>query len=235
MNSKITEKLVINGMDDVVIFDGIDFTKKAYVEIVNATEVIIRNCRIYGIEGTGSSQDYWLKVASDIEVKIVIEDCFFGANAKSVYNLIEPHCYIKDGSSFSNNYFTADSCNHNYINIYGAVEGAEITIKENIFEESDGSVRIGTKGEPKCRINFVRNTVLADRLNAGKWTGLVCVQPFGNATSTFKNMTIVMDGNECVNEQQIYAYYVASSMILDKTMMPIVIIDGKISDVIILN
>lgn len=226
--SKITEKMIINAPGKSVVLDGVDFTGKGYIDVQAADEVVLRNCRVYGITPTGAAKDYWLKVIGDIPVKIVIEHCFFGKNDDKMYNLFEMNAKLKDGSSFSDNYFTK-SCSHNFINVYGADEGAVIDINDNVFEYSYSGIRIGVKGEPECRINMARNVVMDSE--RGDYEGVALAQPYGTSTTSFANMTIVLNGNTCVGEQQFYAYSGSKDTMMDESTMPKVIINGKIANV----
>ena len=104
MATKIIDKLVIDGKGSAVVFDGLDFTASGYVEVKNAGSITIKNCRVYNLDLV-DVKNYWLKIFGDIEVKLVIENCFFGsnpsANGRMVYNLIEPTAKLMNGSSIS--------------------------------------------------------------------------------------------------------------------------------------
>ena len=79
MATKIIDKLVVDGKGSAVVFDGLDFTASGYVEVKNAGSITIKNCRVYNLDLV-DVKNYWLKIFGDIEVKLVIENCFFGSN-----------------------------------------------------------------------------------------------------------------------------------------------------------
>lgn len=231
MATVISEKLTINGAGADVVLDGFDFTANGYVEIKHASSVTIRNCRVYGMNVDGAAKNYWLRIYNDIPVKLVVEHSFFGDNlgeSGKMYNLIEPTAQLMDGSSISDNYFTAGCCTHNVINVYGCTEGAAIDINRNVIEMTAGGIRVGVKGEPSCRICIRDNQVLAGNpAYEDCWQGLVTVQPYNQKTTSFANMTIVMSGNELPGEQAIYAYYGTKDLVLTDDVMPKLIVDGK--------
>lgn len=210
MATKITKPITINGEGKSVVFDGFDFTEEGYIRVINAAEVVVTNCRIYNLSkdpDSTTSKGYWLKTLGDKETKISITYCFFGANNNTVYNMFELNTKLKNGSSFSNNYFVENSCTHNHINLYGAAEGATIDINNNVFELT-GGVRIGIKQEPVCTINVKGNTVL--KTTDDEWAGLICIQPYGKQTTSFANMTVNIN-NLTIPSKQVAYYYVGSN------------------------
>lgn len=78
--TKITEHLSINGAGKSVVLDGFDFTSNGYVRVTNAAELVIRNCRVYGLNVEGAKKNYWLYADSSAPLKLTVERCFFGAN-----------------------------------------------------------------------------------------------------------------------------------------------------------
>lgn len=230
--TKITELLTIDGAGKTVVLDGFDFTENGYVKILNAEDVVVRNCRVYGLNVEDAKKNYWLKAESSSPVKIEVKNCFFGDSIGSngnMYNLIEPHVVLSDGSSFSENYFTAKCCIHNTINLYGAAEGAKILVNENVFESSAGTVRIGVQGVPHCTIEVSRNKVLANNeMYTEADFGIVTVQPYGKQTETFENMTVLMDGNSCPSEQLIYGYSGQQDTVLTDENMPKIYVNGEL-------
>lgn len=231
MSTKITEQMIIKGNETDVVLDGLDFTLNGYIEVQNASSVTIQNCRVYDMNVEDNAKNYWLHIKGNIETKLIIKNCFFGANTGTngvMYNLIEPTAKLKTGSLISDNYFEVGCCTHNMINIYGACENAVIQVSRNVFETCAGGIRVGVKGEPKCTILIRGNTIFAeDENNAAEWQGLVCVQPYNKETTSFKNMTIKLDGNKVVTEQMIYGYSGKKDTVLDETTVPKIFIDGK--------
>ena len=230
MATKITEKVTINAAGKDVVIDGVDFTDNGYVEVHNATSITIRNCRVYDMNVEGATKNYWLRIYGDIITKIVISGCFFGESIGTVgnmYNLLEPTAKLADGSSISGNYFEDGCCTHNTINIYGADENANIYVNGNHFEVSAGTIRIGVKGEPTCYVHLNNNHVDADNPNEpDDYQGIMMIQPYGKATTTFANMTINLNNNHSANEQVVYAYSGANDTMLDDTTMPTILLDG---------
>lgn len=237
MATVISEKLTINGVGSEVVLDGFDFTSNGYVDIENASSVIIKNCRIYGMNCEGAAKNYWLHIYNDIPVKLVVENNFFGDNTGTngkMYNLIEPTAQLMNGSSISDNYFTASCCIHNFINVYGVVDNSEININGNVVEMTAGGIRVGTKGDKVCVINIRNNKVLATNpAYANEDQGLVTIQPYNKDTISLTKMTITMSGNELPCEQIIYAGYTSKDTVLNSETMPKVIIDGKVANVTI--
>lgn len=235
MATIISKKLTINGKGSEVVLDGFDFTSNGYVDIKNASSVVIKNCRVYGMNCEDATKNYWLHIYNDIPMKLIIENNFFGDNAGTngkMYNLIEPTAQFMNGSSISNNYFTVGCCTHNIINIYGAVDNSEININSNVIEMTAGGVRIGVKGDKTCAINIKNNKVLATNpAYTDADQGLVTIQPYGKDTISFRKMTIAISGNELPCKQIIYAGYTSKDTILDDETMPKVIIDGKVTNV----
>lgn len=227
MSTCITKKVIINGEGKDIILDGLDFTGDGYLEIRKAASVILRNCRVYGLNAP-NSRNYWLKINGDIPVRIQIEHCYFGKNPAKVYNLFEMNAALMDGSGITDNYFTAGCCSHNTVNIYGADDEATIHVDRNIFEESAGTVCISVKKAPVCSIEICGNRVDANKQDKSEmWYGLCCIQPFATETETFANMTVILDGNELPCEQIIYGYSGSNDTRLDETSAPTVTIDGE--------
>lgn len=230
--TKITKLLTVDGGGKDVVFDGLDFTQDGYVSIVNAKSVAFRNCRVYGLNTGASEKNYWLMAKVSEPIKLTIANCFFGASTEeggnSVYNLIEPHAFLLDGSCVDENYFAEGCCTHNAVNIYGAQDEANISVSHNVFEVSAGTIRLGMKGSPVCVIEISENKILA---NDTRYTeadyGLVTVQPFGKETKTFAGTTVTMNGNTCPSEQLIYGYSGKADTPLTAENMPVILVDGE--------
>lgn len=246
MATVISDKLTIDGAGAEVVLDGFDFTTNGYVEVKNASVVVIQNCRVYNMNLDGADKNYWLRIYNDIPVRLVVEHNFFGNHTGNkgdlgsslpmlprtvqMYNLIEPNAKLMQGSSISNNYFAADCCTHNIINVYGCDDGASVDISGNVIEETAGGIRIGVKGAPTCRINIRDNKVLAANPDYEDiYQGLVTLQPYGKQTTSFADMTVVMSGNELPVEQLAYAYCGSNDLTLTDDVMPKLIVNGKVS------
>lgn len=228
-STRITEKLIINAPDSDIVLDGLDFTDNGIIEVRAAKSLTLENCRVYNLK-TPNAKNFFLHIFNDITLKIAIHHCFFGnstyTKSNSIYNLFEPTAKLITGSMCSSNYFKADCCTHNVLSIYGADENAVIYVKNNIFEISDGTVRIGVKGEPVCIINIEGNTIKENKGDDPSAYGLVTLQPYKKETTSFANMTINMNNNIIPSEQKIYAYCGANDTQLTQELMPKINIDG---------
>lgn len=237
MPTIISEKIIVNGAGSKVVFDGFDFIGDGYVEVKNASEIVIKNCRVYDMNVENATKNYWLKIKNDIPVKLTIEYSFFGdnigANGK-MYNLIEPTAQLTNGSSISYNYFTANCCTHNIVNVYGCENDASIKINNNVIEATAGGIRLGIKGNKTCTVNIRDNKVLATNSEyTDEDQGLVTIQPYGKQTISFANMNLIMSGNELPCEQVVYAGYGKNDTVLTKELMPKTVVDGRVIDVTI--
>lgn len=237
MATKFTKPVVINAPEKDIVFDGCDFTEEALISVIAANSVAFRNCRFYGLI-PNAAKTYGIKVDKAAEVKLVIENCFFGANPKvdsnKLYNLLELTGKLKDGSSISSNYFAADCCTHNQINVYAVTDGATIKLNKNEAVYSGNLVRIGIQGEPVCTIEMIGNKYhTTDPSEDGAWAGLVLIQPYGKVTTSFNNMTVQIKEtvNLSDNDQVIYLYAGGSDTKFNKeTSYPKVYIDGELME-----
>lgn len=234
MPTKITEKMIIDAANGSIVLNGLDFTKNGYVEILNASSVIIKNCRVYGLNCEDAAKNYWMKVIGDIPVKISIVHTFFGANPGkkgTLHNLLELNAKLKGNSMISSNWFTADCCTHNSINIYGAEEDAVIYVNNNHFADMAKQMRIGIKEAPKCKIISNGNDcIVKDTSPEGvEWANLALVQPYGKKTTTFENLEISMKDNKLSSDlpDPIVAYFGGGDTPMGVTSSPKVTLDGK--------
>jgi hypothetical protein len=167
-------------------------------------------------------------------VKLEIENCYFGnVNSEAtgkIYNLFELGCKLLDGSYIKNNFFAEDICKHNVINIYEVEENSTITIENNTFEYSANAIRVGIKGEPKTTINVNKNTYLKTDEDNKDYAGLLLVQPYGTATTSFKNCTINLNKNiNRSNVPQLYYSYAGSDdMQFTEFNIPTITLNGKV-------
>lgn len=229
-NTRITNTLTINAPGKDVVFDGLDFTENGYIKVTAAKSVVVRNCRIYGLNVESAKKNYWFMVSAQSPVRVEIENCFFGDNVGTngaLYNMIEPHVELNNGTSVSNNYFNAKSCTHNAINVYGAVENAVIDLSGNVFELSSGTIRLGPKGSVTCEINMNDNVIKScDMTIPRDYDGLALLQPYNKETESFEKMTVRMDNNICPSEQLIYGYSGSGDTMLTQEKMPTIVING---------
>lgn len=232
MGTKITEKVIINAPGQDIVLDGLDFTAKGYIEVSNVKSLTLINCRVYGMtHASNTNKNYFLRVLGDIPIKLVVKNNFFGDNPMSggsMYNIIEPTAVLQAGSEISNNYFTENSCTHNHLSIYGIADGATVKVNGNVLEKCAGSIRIGTKGEPKgATVEFANNKVLkGDTGVSADYQGLVCVQSYGKKTVSFAGLTIDMKNNSIPGSQKIYAYNGSNDTPITTESAPKLLVNG---------
>lgn len=192
--------ITVNASNGIVIFDGIDFTGEALISLNNAKEVYFKNCRFYKLT-PNTKKTMAISSKSSVEMKLVVEKCFFGENpnvgTNAVYHILEGNIKAADGSSFSENYFVKGCNTHNAINFYDVVNGATIGINKNVFEYSGSAVRLGIKGAAKATFLMNGNKFLAtDPSDGGDWAGFLTIQPYGKSTTSWNDVTIKLSNTE---------------------------------------
>ena len=216
-----------------IVITGVTLTEDAIVVMGKPETLTFKNCKFTGVTPV-DVKTYLLKDGSfsDISTKLIVENCYFGENASTesnkMYNLIELHTKLADGSRIANNYFEKSACNHNIINMYDVDDGATITIENNVFEYSGNAVRIGFINSPKCTVNIRNNTYMeTDKSNDGAWAGILIIQPYGTRTVTMADCVINLDGNKGDESEQLwYTYCGPSDTQLDDTTKPKVYVNG---------
>ena len=221
--------LIIDG-DSNVKLTGLTFTNNSLIEVKNNGTLTMSNCKVVDVE-PDAQKSFIIKSIQANPVKLVIENCYFGTNGTnsigSIYNGFELNCTLKDGSSISNNYFAAEVCTHNVINIYAVEEGATVYINNNHFEYSANAIRIGIKGEPTCTIVCDGNSYDATDAVYVDYAGLLLVQPYGKQTTSFANCTIKINNTVHSDDLQLYYLYAGSGdMQFTDSNKPIIIVDG---------
>ena len=208
--------------------DGV--TLKARPTFTNVDDVSIVNTRLVGID-VATTGDHLARAVVGLNqwddvVTLNIDGCYFGDNA-GVYNLFECNAQLGDGTSISNNYFTAASCSHNQINVYDVENGATITIKDNTFEKSANAVRVGTKGDKDVNIILDGNGYDATDTDPD-WAGLVLIQPYGKATTSMKDVVIRINNtiNGTTLPQLFYMYEGANDAKLAGADLPTIYVDN---------
>ena len=192
--------ITVNASNGIVIFDGIDFTGEALISLNDAKEVYFKNCRFYKLTPS-TKKTMAINSKSSVEMKLVVEKCFFGENpnvgTNAVYHILEGNIKAADGSSFSENYFVKGCNTHNAINFYDVVDGATIGINKNVFEYSGSAVRLGIKGAAKATFLMNGNKYLAtDPSEGGDWAGFLTIQPYGKSTTSWNDVTIKLSNTE---------------------------------------
>ena len=232
--SVLTGAITVKNGANVTI-DGFTLTGDALMNIAGAGDVTLKNCVITNITPSAAKSFFILGGTADT-AKVSVTGCYFGENKvvdnKKIYNLFEINTILKDGSTFENNYFAKGCSNHNDINIYQVEENATITIKNNYWEFSANAVRIGIKGQPKCNVILENNTYKETDANPD-WAGLLLIQPYGTATTSFENLTVVLNNTVYeeavpgVETQIFYTYAGGSDTPLTPYNVPTVIVDGE--------
>lgn len=189
MSTVFTKAVTINAPEKDVVFNGVDFTKDAFIKIQAAKSVTFKNCRFYGLEPAAKT----MGVILSCDTKLIVEGCFFGKCGEKLYNFFELNGKLADGSSISNNYFVWGCCSHNEVNIYNVVDGANVNVNNNYI----GSIRIGTKGAAKdVTINFKSNEYNLSDNPDSFWASLIVIQPYASQTSSFNGVTVNVDGTK---------------------------------------
>ena len=136
MSTKFTKPIVINAPGEDIVFDGIDFTENATVEVTSANSITFKNCRFYNIALDTTKEIPLIGNVSQMlkgaGYKLVIENCYFGKSG--AYNMINVGQTMFDGSGFINNYCTDDCSNDDRFACYMTVENAVYNFNGNTFE-----------------------------------------------------------------------------------------------------
>jgi len=213
---------------------GVALTADALVNLNDAKEIELTNCILTNLvaDASTTNAESALEFKPGPTTKVVIKGCYFGdcnsENGKKLYNLINIHSTIADGSEISDNYFADSTSSHNIINIYNAVPNSVINIENNVFEKSANAIRIGVSDDDICTININNNTYNATDADEA-WAGLVIIQPRSNST-TMANLTVNINNttNNSGIDQLWYKYTPSTNMQFDETNVPTVIVDGVV-------
>lgn len=214
-----------------VTVSGLTVNGVAKIQAGGAKELVLKNCRFFGIEGANSQ--FIEDSPTEEPVLLKVENCYFGNNSvdteakTNIYNLINMHCKLADGSYVKNCYFAKEVCSHNVISVYDCVEGATITITDNTFEKSANAVSITLKGEPKATIIIENNEYFETDVEP-KYAGLVLIQPNGTTTSTYEGVEVHLNNNKMPEgETQLYYVYSHNTYTqITHELAPKVFIDG---------
>lgn len=217
-----------------VIIDGVTFTDKAFINITDADYVIIKNCRFVNMS-PATAREYLIKgnPGNGTPTNLSIENCYFGdydATNGRIYNLFELACKLSAMSYIINNKFTRNVCSHNIINIYNVTDNSIIEIENNSFDYSANAIRIGIKGEPTCSIRVTNNIYFDTDKDDPEYAGLLLIQPYGRATTSFKNCEVIMlrNTNKTKIPQMWYFYCGPEDAQIDEYNVPTVMLNNKI-------
>ena len=210
MSTKITKKIVINSPDGHIVFDGLDFTEEATVEIESAASVTFRNCRFYNVLLNETKE---LPLIGNLQQKVnekgyklVIENCYFGKTGS--YNMINVGRTLFDGSAFINNYCANDCSNDDRFAFYMAENGATYNFKGNYFENySHNCIQCSCNGDAEVTVNVSENTIgiPADDIEYEN-RGLIRFRPNPKKTTSFVHIVINADNNKFIGEDDRIAF-----------------------------
>lgn len=224
MSTVFTKAVTINAPEKDVVFNGVDFTKDAFIKIQAAKSVTFKNCRFYGLEPAAKT----MGVTLSCDTKLIVEGCFFGKCGEKLYNFFELNGKLADGSSISRNYFDGKCCTHNQVNIYNVMDDATINVNSNYM----ASIRIGPKGEPQnVKINVKSNEYNVIDTSDPDWINMVIIQPYGGQTKSFNGVTINVDGtNTSVPDNKlVYIYAGGTDTKFNwQTNYPVLYLNGKL-------
>ena len=242
MSTKFTKPIIVNAPGEDIVFDGIDFTGDATVEITAANSVTFKNCRFYNIK-LGSTKSETLignntqnsKLAG---YKIVIENCFFAKN--DTYNMVSIGRMMLDGSSFNNNYMTDDCTKDDRFSAFIAQEGATYNFNGNRFEKyTENSFQFSFHKTPVATININDNIVglPSDNLEYDV-RGLARFRPTPNSTQTFEHITVNANNNKFTGKSDRIAFCQmkgAKDLVLTAENVPTYYLNGKLTPMEILD
>ena len=242
MSTKITKKIVINSPDGHVVFDGLDFTEDATIEIEAAASVTFRNCRFYNIMLDTTKE---LPLIGNLHqnanangYKLVIENCYFGKTG--TYNMINVGQMLFDGSAFNNNYCTNDCSNDDRFAFYMTENGATYDFNGNHFENySHNNIQCSFHGDAEVTININENHIgiPADNIEQEN-RGLVRFRPHPKKTTSFAHVKINADNNEFEGETDRIAFCQMKSvndLLLTEENVPIYNLNGVVTPIEIVD
>ena len=114
------------------------------------------------------------------------------------------------------------------------IDNSVVNINDNIIEQTAGGIRIGVKGNKTGTINIKNNEILETHpAYTNEDQGLVTIQPYNKETTSFAGLNIILSGNKMPSEQVIYGYYGANDTVLDASIAPNIILNGKKHELVI--
>lgn len=216
-----------------LILDGITLSKNARIIATDATDVELKNVIVEGLAANGKNSFIVYLPNSETPVKFIARNSYFGANeadaeGNSLKNGFELTAPLADGSMIAGCYFTTNVCSNNIVCLYHADDGATITVRDNIFEESKNAIRVGTMGDVEVHYELINNTYY--ETDEGNYAGLLLIQPYAKKTISMAKNVIRMVGtkNETEHSQLYYMYYNDSDTHMTPAVLPTLIIDGEV-------
>lgn len=218
----------VDNADAEVELRGLDLTNGCLIKVANAKSVKIINCYVSGLVGD-VAKTMPFAFTGTTPCKIVIEGCFFGDwtenGSNKIYNLIDVYNAMADGSSISNNYFTAKSCAHNQVSLYGIEDNATIKCNGNVFEVA-GGYRIGFKGAPKGTVE-INDNVMSEYDPDPTYAGILTIQPYSTETTDFSGIAVNLNKNTVPEGNICYVYCGSADTQLTDAQLPKVTVNGE--------
>lgn len=236
MSTKFTKPIVINAPDKDIVFDGIDFTAEATIEITAAASVTFKNCRFYNVLLDNEKEIPLLGNAVQNKkgagYKLVIENCYFGKTG--VYNMISVGQIMYTGSCVNKNYFTRDCSKDDKFACYFGQADAEYNFCNNEFEEySHNGFQCSFVDSPALTINIEDNHIGPHAKDIELDVhGLVRFRPFPKATKSFANVVVNANRNVFKESPARVMFCQRKSerdIVLDNTNVPKYCLDGRIT------
>lgn len=232
------EETVISGTITIpqgtnLVLDGVSLSKDARIVATEAEDVELKNVIVDDLTPNGKNSFVVYVPNSEKPTKLVIKNSYFGPNSvdtdgnkiKNGFELAGP---IADGSIISGCYFAKGVARNNAICFYHVEDGATITVRDCVFEESINAVRVGTMGDVEVHYEFINNTYNATL--EGDYAGFLLIQPYSNKTISMAKNVIRIAGivNNTDQEQLYYVYYNPKDTHMTPDILPTLIIDGKV-------
>ena len=245
MSTKFTKPVTVNAPGEDIVFDGIDFTEDAVINVLAAKSLTIKNCRFYNVAlgdtttlpliGDSSTKSGSLV---DSEVQLVIENNYFGKT--DTYNMINFYNKLAAGSRITNNYFVEDCCRDDIAAFFSSADDIEFNITGNEFEMyGNKGMQFSFINEPKMAINFNDNTIgAADSGMDVAERGMCRFRPFPSKTTSFANITMNANGNKFVGENDRIAFCQfksANDLVLTEENIPTYYLNGELTPMEILD
>ncbi len=208
---------------------SVKLTGDALVKVGAGVESFVMTDCVFGGHNIPDDTTKVMPIAltSEEPTLVIIEGNTFEDEPKSSYNLIDIYAQLTDGSSISNNEFSAKCCRHNCISLYGLDNDAEVKICENHAELSINMVRIGFKGTPKGTVYMERNSYDATD-ETPEYQGLFLVQPYSDKTLSFAGVNIhVVDTTYPAGTQLGYIYASGKDTPWTDDNKPAIYVDGQ--------
>lgn len=242
MSTKFTKPITINAPGEDVVFDGIDFTEDATIEITAANSVTFKNCRFYNIK-LGSTETNTLigNIAQSRKgagYKLLIQNCFFGKT--DTYNMINAGQLLYDGSGLVNNYLTNDCARDDRFSCYIAQEGATYNFNGNQFENyTHNSFQFSFFDDAKATININDNIIGTPAPDLEyEVRGLARFRPTPGSTTTFEHLVVNANNNKFIGEADRIAFCQmkgAKDLVLTAENIPTYYLNGELTPMEILD